>query len=126
MKEKRILNALEQVDEKYIEDAAPAKQKHKKPIWVRWVAAAACLCLVLSGLFVMTRPGNTPIGISGDLPQIAIPKYESGGMGFEGLMYYSAEELENGNPWREDMELSTLPVSGTEASIHLVPACHSA
>lgn len=110
MKEKRILNALEQVDEKYIEDAAPAKQKHKKPIWVRWVAAAACLCLVLSGLFVMTRPGNTPIGISGDLPQIAIPKYESGGMGFEGLMYYSAEELENGNPWREDMELSTLPV----------------
>ena len=25
-------------------------------------------------------------------------------------MYYSAEELENGNPWREDMELGTLPV----------------
>ena len=31
-------------------------------------------------------------------------------MGFEGLMYYSAEELENGNPWREDMALDTLPV----------------
>ena len=25
-------------------------------------------------------------------------------------MYYSAEELENGNPWREDMALETLPV----------------
>ena len=32
MKEKRILNALEQVDEKYIEDASPAKRKSKKPI----------------------------------------------------------------------------------------------
>ena len=25
-------------------------------------------------------------------------------------MYYSAEELENGNPWREDIALDTLPV----------------
>ena len=47
MKEKRILNALEHVDEKYIEDAAPAKQKSKKTVWVRWVAVAACLCLAV-------------------------------------------------------------------------------
>ena len=47
MKEMRILNALEQVDEKYIEDAAPLKQKSKKPVWVRWVAVAACLCLAV-------------------------------------------------------------------------------
>ena len=31
-------------------------------------------------------------------------------MGFEAVMYYSAEEIENGNPWREDMALDTLPV----------------
>jgi hypothetical protein len=47
MKEKRILNTLEKVDEKYIEDAAPAKQKYKKTVWVRWIAAAACLCLAV-------------------------------------------------------------------------------
>ena len=110
MKEKRILNALEQVDEKYIEEAAPAKQKSKKSVWVRWVAAAACLCLIVGGLFAITRPNETPPITSGDLPQISIPKYEIDGMGFEGLMYYSAEELENGNPWREDMALETLPV----------------
>lgn len=46
MKEKRILNALEQVDEKYIEDASPAKRKSKKPIWIKCVAAAACIVLV--------------------------------------------------------------------------------
>ena len=47
MKEKRILNALEHVDKKYIEDAAPAKQKSKKTVLVRWVAVAACLCLAV-------------------------------------------------------------------------------
>ena len=47
MKEKRILNTLEKVDEKYIEDAAPAKQKYKKTAWVRWIAVAACLCLAV-------------------------------------------------------------------------------
>ena len=48
MKEKRILNALGQVDGFYIEDAAPAKQKAKKPLWIRWVATAACLMLFVA------------------------------------------------------------------------------
>ena len=58
----------------------------------------------------ISRPRETPSGASGELPQIAIPQYGSDGMGFEALMSYSAEELENGNPWREDMALDTLPV----------------
>ena len=35
---------------------------------------------------------------------------DSGGMGFEGLIYYDFSEMENGNPWHEGMELTTLPV----------------
>ncbi len=59
MKEKRILNALEQVDEKFIEDASPANQKVKKPVRARWiaVAAAACVCIVAG---IMLIPGNKP------------------------------------------------------------------
>ena len=59
MKEKRILTALGQVDEKYIEEAAPAKQKARKAIWVRWaaVAAAACVCIVAAVLLI---PDNKP------------------------------------------------------------------
>ncbi len=110
MKEERLLSVLGKVDEQYIIEAMPSKQKIRKPIWVKWVAAAACLCLIVGGFVAITRPGETPPIISGELSQIVIPEYESGGMGFEGLMYYSAEELENGNPWREDIALETLPV----------------
>ncbi|MDD2959383.1 MAG: hypothetical protein PHR92_12820 [Lachnospiraceae bacterium] len=51
--EKRILNVLGQVDEKYIEEAAPGKRankkaKHKSPTWTKWGALAACVCLVLA------------------------------------------------------------------------------
>lgn len=31
-------------------------------------------------------------------------------MGYEGYLYYDASEIENGNPWREDMVFETLPV----------------
>ena len=110
MKEERLLKVLSKVDEQYIMEAAPSKQKTSKPVWAKWVAAAACLCLVAGGLFAIARPRGTTPDNSGELPQIAIPKYQNDGMGFEGLMYYSAEELENGNPWREDTALDTLPV----------------
>ena len=103
MKGKRILYALEHVDEKYIEEAMPGKRKAGKPGLVRWVAVAACFCVAVGGVVALVRPGKP-------LPQITIPRYGDDGTGFEGLMYYSAEELENGNPWREDMALDTLPV----------------
>ncbi len=109
MKADDLIDMIGNADDRMIEEA----KKRKRPVilrWTKWVAAAACLCLVVGGLFAITRPSGTTPGISGELPQIAIPKYESGSMGFEGLMYYSAEELENGNPWREDLELDTLPV----------------
>lgn len=109
MKANDLLDMIGNTDDSIIEEA----KKRKKPVisrWTKWVAVAACLCLVAGGLFAITRPSGTTPVISGGLPQIAIPKYESNGMGFEGLMYYNAEELENGNPWREDIALDTLPV----------------
>lgn len=109
MKADDLLDMIGNTDDSIIEEA----KKRKRPVlsgWTKWVAAAACLCLVVGGLFVITRPGGTTPDISGELPQIAIPKYESHGMGFEGVMYYSSEELGNGNPWQEDIALDTLPV----------------
>ena len=51
MKEKRILDALGQVNEEYIAEAAPTKKMRKRSKWIRWGAAVACLCLVLVGVF---------------------------------------------------------------------------
>ena len=45
MKEKRLLNALGQVDDQYIEEAS-LDRPVKKPGWLKWAAMAACLCLI--------------------------------------------------------------------------------
>lgn len=62
-KEKRVLNILGQVDEKYIEEAVPCKQTHKKSGWIKWGAVAACLCLVVCivaiPLMQIKQPSNT-------------------------------------------------------------------
>lgn len=57
MKEKRLLNALGQVDEKYIEEAALNRHTSKSG-WLRWGAVAACLCLIAWAAFVI--PGMLP------------------------------------------------------------------
>ena len=49
MKEKRLLKVLGEIDEKYIEEAAPVEKKRRTAgnmHLFRWGAAAACLCLV--------------------------------------------------------------------------------
>lgn len=61
MKEERILNLLNQVDEKFIKEADPMNKAKKKNNWLKWGAVAACLCLVLVGAFTML-PSQTPGG----------------------------------------------------------------
>lgn len=46
MKGKKLLNAIGQVDEKFIEEAAPDIMKNSHKIhWLRWTAAAACVMI---------------------------------------------------------------------------------
>ncbi|MBR5071343.1 MAG: hypothetical protein IKX27_05525, partial [Oscillospiraceae bacterium] len=67
MKETRILYALERVDEEYIEEAAPSKGRTGKAVWIRWAAAAACLCLIIGGMYLINRPkGPAPVGPGGE------------------------------------------------------------
>lgn len=102
-----LLDMIGNVNDSIIEEAKERK-KPAVPAWTRWVAAAACLCLVAGAIFAIA--GGTNHGITGKLPKIAIPEYGGDGMGFEGILCRSAEELAIGNPWREDAALDTLPV----------------
>lgn len=52
MKEKRILDVLGKVDEKYIEEAAPAKRAQRSCGRVKWGAIVACLCLAVSAFAI--------------------------------------------------------------------------
>ncbi len=63
MKEKRILDALNDIDERYIADAAPGKRRSpKKPLYTRLVTAAALVLLLTGALFWMRGRFDPPSG----------------------------------------------------------------
>nr|MBQ6241240.1 hypothetical protein [Lachnospiraceae bacterium] len=107
MKSEKLQDAIGEVKDSFIQDADITAPKNRR-VWRKWAAAAACLCLIAGGVAWLVRSGGKPSAEL--LPKITVPAYVSGGGYFEGLMYYSADELQNGNPWQEDAGLKTLPV----------------
>ena len=54
MKENRVAEAIGQVDDRYVNEAVRYQHKKKSGVVtaMKWVAAAACLCLLMgSGMF---------------------------------------------------------------------------
>lgn len=60
MKERRALDIIGQVDEKYVAEAAFTRKAKKAPL--RWIGLAACLCLILTGIWGHTPHSNSPFG----------------------------------------------------------------
>lgn len=48
MNAKKISDAMSELDTKYVDEALSYKKKAKKPVWIKWGAMAACLCLVVA------------------------------------------------------------------------------
>ena len=55
MKKEQLYEVLGDINENYVNDAHMTAKKSAYPIWLKWVAMAACLCLVVSGAFVLPR-----------------------------------------------------------------------
>ena len=133
----QLLYALGTVDLRYVPDLTA---KERSP-FLRWAAAAGGICaaLLIAVLAVhqtriggnsaeLLTPDSPADGVGCEQPDTGgrvggetvdgLPKITAslttGGMGFEGLMAYSVDELENGNPWRE------IPSSQARS---LVPTC---
>lgn len=70
MKNERILNALGKINDDMIADAKiGAQAKKTTPQWVRWVAMAACLCLIVTASALIAplfggEPGDNTISIN--------------------------------------------------------------
>ena len=47
MTTKKFSDAMSELDNKYVDEALNYKRKAKKPIWVKWGAIAACVCLMI-------------------------------------------------------------------------------
>lgn len=118
MRGNELLEKMELIDPAYVA-AADAPPKKRKTRWLRWGAAAACLCLVIGGIWAAGRrgepqpgPGSSEDpgpGVVNGLERITVPELRQG-MGYEGILCYDISEYRDGNPWREDMALTTLPV----------------
>ena len=84
MKNEKILNALDKVDEKFITASSPENTKKTKTspkkAWVKWGVAAACLCLV-AGIGVM----NIDHGLSDGIPESGGGAPQLGGTVPEGV-----------------------------------------
>ena len=50
MNVKRFSDAMSELDMSYIDEALNYKKKTKKPVWVKWGAMAACLCVLVVGV----------------------------------------------------------------------------
>ena len=64
MKNEKILNALDKVDERFITASSPENTKKTKNAkvnaWVKWGTAAACLCLVIGSVALLSQKYNSP------------------------------------------------------------------
>ena len=47
MNSKKFSEAMSEPDTKYFNEALDYKKKARKPIWVKWGAAAVCLTIIL-------------------------------------------------------------------------------
>lgn len=54
-------DAMGEINEKYINEVFNFKKRSRKSYWIKWGAVAACLCLILSGIFpLFNQPGGSP------------------------------------------------------------------
>ena len=108
MKTKKFSEAMNEIKDKYYEEAVSFQAKRNRRGWVKWGTMAACIVLVVYiGIQELSQESQkTTI----PLPLLTISENISAGMGFEGYMAYDISELVNGNPWHETTQLSTLPV----------------
>lgn len=62
MNGKKLLEAVGEVNDSYVEEAAGYRKSRKAPLWLRWGAVAACLCVAAVSAAVLLRgnEGLTP------------------------------------------------------------------
>ena len=57
MRGKELLEKMELIDPAYVE-AAEAKPRKKKGVWLKWGAMVACLCIVISAVIMIPYFGG--------------------------------------------------------------------
>lgn len=113
MNTKKFSEAMDQINNKYIDEALCYKAK-KKNRWLKWGAIAACfMLLIFAGIKTIFQEEQTD---PSKLPMLTLPSNINGGMSFEGYLAYDISDLVNENPWNVSAALITLPVFANPVS----------
>lgn len=82
MNRKDLYNAVNEVDDDILERSESASRGKKKPIWLKWGAIAACLCLVVSIAIPLLNPKSGPDTQNpvDDFPGVAALLYFNGAL----------------------------------------------
>lgn len=107
MKSNGLLYALENINDEYIEQAAPKQKKMLNKIWFKVCAVAACIAVMFGAGMALFSNSNHP---SAELPMLTLDNIFDGGMSMEAYWAYSADELIINNPWSEENSPVSLPV----------------
>lgn len=111
MKQEQISDALNDLPDEMLEETEHVRSSaRRKRIWRKWMAAAACLVIMLyAGLALL--PQQLQKNDTEELPMLTVNRESGRDMGlFEGFVAYDISENVNANPWSEEAEISTLPV----------------
>ena len=95
MNSKKFSEAMSEPDTKYINEALDYKKKAKKPIRVKWGAAAVCLTIICAAAIYLFSNSNDPIaspGIADAAPMIYV----------NDTLYKQSASQTSFNQWKED------------------------
>lgn len=115
MRGEHISDALHMLPDEVLKETEQVRSRRKKRnrSWRKWMAAAACLVLAVSGIWLFSQ--NFAKHDREELPQLTVSReWRGGDMGmFECFTAYDISEYVNGNPWTAETAVSTLPVYHT-------------
>ncbi len=116
-----LLDAIGEISEELIPEISESKKKHKILRTV-FVSAGFCAAVIACAVFlpkIAKNVSDTPFDNHTQIvdqekktgSEIIDPEIMPGGtMGFEGMMAYDISELESGDPWTENADITELPV----------------
>ncbi len=77
MNSKKFSEAMSEVDSRYVDEAINYKKKDRTPVWLKWGAMVACLCLVIVGVISISNWQNNPQAAHGTTEQVyTLPQAE--------------------------------------------------
>lgn len=107
---KKLFDSMSNISDELVEEACPVKSARQKKPWLKWCAAAACLCLVVGGIFAAIRSTGNPILRAEDIWRGAMLLGGSDTSEDYSLRHFDTNETVLTSPVRDERDAQVLSV----------------